>query len=184
MNAGEDACDVLVRQWVIENDRLEGAGARLSQIILALVIIDAMAWAGLPAERHRVTRTDYKAWVQRYLRQEPRPGEALEYNYNPEQVYLYRCGMLHTMSGQHLSIAFHDGSHHRHRPDLDANFVGISISRLYEDLWLGIARFRADAVANGSYGIIQERCAEMFRLVPSTDGPNDAAAVPPPDPIA
>jgi len=172
---GEDPCDVVVRQWVAESKKLDHAEARLSQIILAFVIIDTLAWSGLPAHRRRVNKTDFIEWVARYLRQDLRPGELLEYNYDPEQIYRYRCGILHTLSGQDLLIAFHDGPEHRFRPDIHTEFVAISIPRLYDDLWLGIAQFLADSLAGGSYRIVQARFGEMFRLMPPRIKENDSA---------
>jgi hypothetical protein len=90
----------------------------------------------------------------------------VEWDYIGSDMYEYRCGMLHTISSQYKMIAFHDGSHHRFRPDLDTRFVGISIPLLYDDLWAAIARFLADARAGDHYDCVKARFGEMYRFMP------------------
>jgi len=163
LNGDEDPCDAIVLQMVAESRRVREAGALLTAGILAFVIIDAMAWAGLPHDRTQVRRSDFMEWVEHYLRT-PYP-EKVEWDYNGSDMYEYRCGMLHTISSQGKMIAFHDGSHHRFRPDLDAT-VGISIPLLYDDLWTGVARFLADARAGDHYDVVKARFSEMYRFMP------------------
>jgi hypothetical protein len=74
--------------------------------------------------------------------------------------------MLHTMSPQAKKIAFHDGDMHRFRPDIDPDFVGLSLPLLYDDLWTAIARFLADERRGPKYELVQARFGEMFRFIP------------------
>lgn len=61
-------------------------------ILLTYCAIDAMAFLSMPAENQKSGRSDFKNWVEKYLKTD----SGQPYQYNKEDLYGARCGIVHT----------------------------------------------------------------------------------------
>jgi hypothetical protein len=98
----------------------------------------------MPAGKKKNDRSDFIEWVDRYVtRYGPR---TYEYHYNGADLYQARCSLVHTMSSESAKTPMRfqdidDGPPHRHRPDIDKNFVILNLASLQDDFFAGVARF-------------------------------------------
>lgn len=80
------------KQIVEEIARTQRAGAAVATVAMIYIGIDTMALLGCPVGKQSQTRGDFIAWVDRYLRADPRSG----YQYDGLEVYAARCALLHS----------------------------------------------------------------------------------------
>jgi len=128
------------------------SGAPMGAVILAYAAIDAMAFLSMPVTKTDVTREDYIAWTERYLKADP----SQPYQYEGIDIYGARCGLFHRYSGtSSLSdkgrcrvFAYHDGSEHIFRPSIDDNLVLISMRRFVNDFFGAMQAFLSEAIAD------------------------------------
>jgi len=157
--------EIVVADLVAEMRRIRGADSIASAAILVYVVIDAMAHISRSATVDRATNVDFKAWVNQYMH-----SRSSEYQYSGEDLYAARCDLLHTFSNQFRAtkknFAYHDGSPHRYRPDIDPNLVMLSVDDLVDDLWQGMSEFLADARRGSDYALIVQRFNEVFAFAP------------------
>jgi len=163
--AAEDVFDEVVSSMVAELRKTTEAKAYIGSVALIYIFIDSMAWAGLPAGRDQVTRSDFTAWVDRFM---VVPILA-EYHYSGADLYAARCGLLHTYSPKEAPsgrrFVYQDGSPHRYRPDM-SELVVLSIPLLIDDLFAAIARFVSDVRKRSDSAVVEKRLGEMIRMLP------------------
>ena len=98
-NADESLYNVLMNGIIKDiNDAWDRKSYRAT-LILVYSGIDAMAHLTMPAEKEKVTRTDFVAWTERYLRfrnAERQPTLAVP----GLELYAARCAMVHTYSSE------------------------------------------------------------------------------------
>jgi hypothetical protein len=73
-----------------EIKRCEQAGATIGALAVSFVCIDSMSYLSMPADKRKHDRSDFIAWVDRYLRADP----SQPYQYRGIDVYAARCGLL------------------------------------------------------------------------------------------
>jgi len=71
-------------------------GRLLAALTLSFVCIDTMAYLGLPSGKTTQTRTDFIAWVDRYLK----AHHEQQYQCRGIDLYAARCGFLHAFSAE------------------------------------------------------------------------------------
>ena len=140
-----------------------------SVVVLILSGIDTMAYLGMPAGQQDVTRNDFVTWVDKYIRFPCR--EQL----TGWDLYGARCGMLHSFStisklsrdGQCRQVGYMDRSipEVRYDPNVDEDFVLVSIEALAEAFFKGVDKFLIDV-----YSDVQsvELADERFQLIVQT----------------
>jgi len=93
------------------------SGITTGAIAIAFICIDTLASLGRPLDKTKVTRSDFKEWVDTYLEAHPEQP----YKYRGKDVYAARCAFLHTYSsnaGLHeedpdtIKFGYHDGGKH------------------------------------------------------------------------
>ncbi len=78
----------------VKNNATTGA------IVLTYCAMDAMAFLSMHEGKQNVDKSDFKEWVKKYMKTDP--GQP--YQYNEEDLYGARCGIVHTYSaGSDLS---------------------------------------------------------------------------------
>jgi hypothetical protein len=112
------------------------AGATVAALAMVYVGLDTMALLACPVGQQSQTRSDFIAWVDRYLKADP----GAEYRYEGIDVYAARCAVLHSYGSV---AALHGGANPPrkfgytdngpHRKDDTARFALISVAVLIHD---------------------------------------------------
>ena len=58
--------------------------------------MDAMAFLSMPEGKQKVDRSDFKAWIKKYMKTD----SAQPYQYNEDDLYGARCGIVHTYTAE------------------------------------------------------------------------------------
>jgi hypothetical protein len=99
-----------------------------------------------PIDKSRVTRTDFREWVDEHLKAHP---EQL-YQYRGKDVYAARCAFLHTYGSEselHLEDAdtmkfvYHNSSGHRYDPSVESSLVIIGTKTFVNDVVRAVDSF-------------------------------------------
>jgi hypothetical protein len=141
-------------------------------VILTYAGIDAMAFIGLPAKQDDVTRREFVAWAERYVRfSGPEQLSGLE-------LYGARCAMLHnyslysslTRSGKCRTLGYMDRAEPplRSMPEKHPHLVLVSVPGLAEAFLHGIDRFLVDVFANPeSASVAETRFKKLVHQIPA-----------------
>jgi hypothetical protein len=95
-------------QILREIGRAFDAQATVAALATVYVALDTMAWLACPVGQQSQTRTDFIAWVDKYLTAEP----TSDYHYEGIDVYAARCAVLHTYAawGPSIAVPIHHGN--------------------------------------------------------------------------
>lgn len=142
-----------------------------SAVILILSGIDSMAFLNMPESQTDVKGADFIEWADRYLKflcSEKLTGADL---------YGARCAMLHSYGV--VSKMSRDGKCRmvgyitdtlpeiRYNPDVDKNFVLVSVPALAESLYKGIDQFLVDLFSNqDKVRIAEDRLKGFIQEIP------------------
>jgi hypothetical protein len=140
-------------------------------LVLLYSGMDAMAFMSLPAGRDSVTRKEYVAWAEKYIRF----SSAVQVT--GLELYAARCGVLHTFTpdsdlsrdnkvrrivyvNRHTPVVSYD-------PNEPANIVLMSVHGLYEAFVAGVQQFLSDLHADkASEAAALVRLDTMFHEIP------------------
>ena len=81
-----------ITSLVAELKRCDQSGLITASIAMAFICIDSLANLARPTQASKVTRADFKAWVDKYLK----AHDEQPYKYRGKDVYAARCAFLHT----------------------------------------------------------------------------------------
>ncbi len=147
-------------RMLLDHHLLEGG------LKLVFAGVDTMAFLGLPHEAIEVTRADFVAWCDRYLRV---PGRE---TVSSLELYGARCGLLHCHSGESRAsregrarvIQWMDrGSPVIYRPDLDPDLVFVSIEALAESFFDAVDRYLVELFCEPTRAeVANSRLQRMF----------------------
>lgn len=65
-------------------------------VLLTYCAMDAMAFLSMPEGKQKIGRSDFKNWVKKYMKTD----SAQPYQYNEEDLYGARCGIVHTYGAE------------------------------------------------------------------------------------
>jgi len=123
------------------------AEAHVAALAMIYVGLDTMALLSCPLGQLSQTRSDFIAWVSKYLTAE---GTS-EYQYEGIDVYAARCAVLHSYGstaalhlGDNPPRKFGYADNGPHRKDEAERFVLISIAVLFHDFSKAMAKFVED----------------------------------------
>lgn len=137
----------------------EQSGQVLAALTLSFVCIDTMAYLGLPSGKTSQTRSDFIAWVDKYLK----AHHEQQYQYRGTDVYAARCGFLHAFSAEadlHRKdqsiylFGYHDGGELRCQDDAKMpdgsirKFAMIGTKSLTNDLQLAVMAFMETMISD------------------------------------
>ena len=147
-------------QVAVDNDCFDSA------VILILSGIDSMAYLNMPAEQQDVTKNDFVAWAERYIKfpcKEQLTGLDL---------YGARCAMLHSFGavskmsreGKCRMVGYMDQSvpEVRYNPAVSKELVLVSVPALAGAFFQGIDEFLVDLFANQEKATIAEKRLQGF----------------------
>ena len=108
---------------VSELKRCDDSNITTASVAMAYICIDALANLARPASKERVTRSDFKQWVDTHLKAHPDQP----YQYRGKDVYAARCALLHKYGSaaelheedaDTIMFGYHDGGEHKYNPDI------------------------------------------------------------------
>ena len=131
---------------VSEMKRCDESGLITASVAMAFVCIDSLANLGRPEDKARVTRSDFKGWVDEHLK-----GHTDQpYQYRGMDVYAARCAFLHTYGSESelhqeepstIKFGYHDGGMHQYNPEIDPSFVIIGTRSFTNDVAQAVGSF-------------------------------------------
>lgn len=131
---------------VAELTRCNECGVTTASIAMAYICIDALANLSRPIDKERVTRSDFKGWVDKYL--EAHADQP--YQYRGKDVYAARCAFLHTYGADAelhdedpdtIKFGYHDGGKHQYNPVIEPHLVLIGAKSFVNDVVIGVESF-------------------------------------------
>ena len=134
-------------QLLGEIGKARDAGATIAALAMVYIGLDTMALLACPVEQQIQTRSDFIAWVDRYLKADP----GAEYQYEGIDVYAARCAVLHSYGSV---AALHGGANPPrkfgytdngpHRKNDTERFALISVAVLIYDFSKAMENFIGD----------------------------------------
>lgn len=131
---------------VAELKRCDEADLTTASIAMSYICIDTLASLGRAENKQKVTRSDFKSWVDLHLKGHPDQN----YQYRGKDVYAARCAFLHKYGSEaelHLEdteiikFAYHDGGRHKYKPELESGLVLIGVKSLVDDVVRAVESF-------------------------------------------
>ncbi len=131
---------------VSELKRCDEHDITTASIALAFICIDALANLSMPIGKQKVTRVDFKEWVDKYLKAHPDQP----YQYRGKDVYAARCAFLHTYGAEAvlhkedpdiIKFIYNNGGKHLYNPNVDPQLVIIGTKSFINDVIIGVDQF-------------------------------------------
>jgi hypothetical protein len=131
---------------VSELKRCDENGITMASIAMAFICIDSLANLGRPIDKEKVTRSDFKLWVDEHLHAHPDQ----QYQYRGKDVYAARCAFLHTYGSESelhnedadtVRFAYHDGGNHNYNPSICPGLALIGAKSFVNDVVHAIESF-------------------------------------------
>ena len=162
-------------QMITELKKCEAAGATTACLMQIYVYIDSLAYFGRPATKDKTTRSDFIAWVDKYLKADSRQS----YQYRGKDVYGARCALLHNFSSETdyhskypdtIKFGYHNGGQHAYNPQINSTLAIIGIPSLINDFVISFTDFMEDIKIRISdeqeRAILQARLDKILNTVP------------------
>ena len=131
---------------VSELKRCDEHDITTASIALAFICIDALANLAMPVGKQKVTRADFKEWVDKYLKAHPDQP----YQYRGKDVYAARCAFLHTYGAEAvlheedpdiIKFIYSNGGKHLYNRNVDPQLVIIGSKSFINDVIIGVDQF-------------------------------------------
>jgi len=131
---------------VSELKRCDENGIITASLAMAYICIDALANLARPLNKQRVTRSDFKEWVDTYLKTHPEQP----YHYRGKDVYAARCALLHTYGSEvelheedpdTIIFGYHNGGKHQYNPDINRGLAIIGTKSFINDVIIAAESF-------------------------------------------
>lgn len=161
-----------ITSLVAELKRCDQSGLITASIAMAFICIDSLANLARPTQASKVTRADFKAWVDKYLK----AHDEQPYKYRGKDVYAARCAFLHTYGSEaelHTQdtdikkFAYHNGGMHNYNPQIDPSLVIIGTRSFVNDVIIAIESFIEECGSNSDLKIrVEQRLIGFLHEVP------------------
>ncbi|CAB1068788.1 hypothetical protein D1AOALGA4SA_474 [Olavius algarvensis Delta 1 endosymbiont] len=148
-------------------------------VLLTYCAMDAMAFLSMPAGKQKVGRSDFKNWVEKYMK----TGTDQPYNYDKEDLYGARCGIVHTYgaesdlsrSNKCRKLVYKPNClDHFYDPVKHPDLVVLGINLFIRDFYDAVDKFLHDIENDISLRkLVEERLPKLFHI---KKGPNKANA--------
>ncbi len=136
-----------------ELQRCDENNITTASIAMAFICIDSLANLGRPLNKDKVTRSDFKSWVDTYLfTHSDQP-----YKYRGKDVYAARCAFLHTYGSEAsmhkedadiIMYGYHDGGKHGYDKKINPRLVIIGVKSFVGDVIIAIESFIKDCASD------------------------------------
>ena len=156
--------------------RCDEFGITTAAVAMAFICIDTLANLSRPPDKAKVTRSDFKEWVDTYLK----GHEGQPYHYRGKDVYAARCALLHKYGAEAelheedpdtIPFVYHNGGKHKYKPDVQPRLVTIGPTSLINDVVIGVESF-LEACQNDPAlkALVESRLGEVLVRVPFPNG--------------
>jgi len=131
---------------VTEMKQCDEQGLMNASLAMAFICIDSLANLSRPEGKKKVTREDFKSWVENPLEGHPEQP----YQYRGKDVYAARCAFLHTYGSEAdlhekdpdtLMYGYHNGGKHNYNPEVSPGLVLIGTRSFINDVVHGVESF-------------------------------------------
>jgi len=157
---------------VSELKRCDECEIATAAVAMAYICIDTLANLARPIDKEKVTRTDFKEWVDTYLKAHPDQP----YQYRGKDVYAARCALLHKYGAEAelheedpdtIRFAYHDGGKHQYDPNVQPPLVLIGTKSFVDDILIGVENFLKECQKNESVRKrVEPRLVEVLQVFP------------------
>jgi hypothetical protein len=157
---------------VSELKRCEECGITTASVAMAYICIDALANLSRPADKDRVTRSDFKQWVDNHLKAHPDQP----YQYRGKDVYAARCALLHKYGSEAelheedkdtIMFAYHDGGKHQYNTEVNKNLAIIGTASFVNDVVHAVESFLNNCKQDESLRkLVEERLPSVLQTMP------------------
>lgn len=155
-----------------EMKRCEKCGITTAAVAMAFICIDTLAFLGRPENKDRVTRSDFKEWVNTHLK--GHPGQP--YQYRGKDVYAARCAFLHTYGSvaelhqedpDTIKFEYHNGGEHAYDPSKDPNLAIIGTKSFINDVFHAVLSFSEECQNDASLRKrVERRLPNVLQTMP------------------
>ena len=169
-NSGENWQGII--GLVSELKRCDEYGITTASVAMAFICIDTLASLDRPANKKRVTRSDFKKWVDTYLKCHPDQP----YKYRGKDVYAARCAFLHKYGSEGelhekdpdtIKFAYHNGGKHQYNTNSDNSLVIIGTKSFINDVVCAIDSFQEKCQSDSSLRQrVEERLPSVLQKMP------------------
>ena len=169
-NSGENWQSIT--DLVSELKRCDECGITTASVAMAYICIDALASLARPIDKQKVTRADFKEWVDTHLK----AHKDQPYQYRGKDVYAARCAFLHTYGSEAelheedpdtIKFAYHDGGEHKYNPSIERRLVLIGTKSFINDVVHAVESFLKKCQSDASLKKrVGSRLVKVLQIVP------------------
>lgn len=157
---------------VSELKRCDECNITTASVAMAFICIDSLANLGRPADKKKVTRSDFKEWVNTHLK-----GHSDQpYQYRGKDVYAARCALLHKYGSEAelheedtdtIMFAYHDGGKHQYDSSVNKNLALIGTKSFVNDVIDAVASFLKLCKEDSKLRhLVEERLPSLLKTMP------------------
>jgi hypothetical protein len=139
-------------------------------VILTYCAMDAMAFLSMPEGKQKVGKSDFKVWVRKYLKTD----SVQPYQYNEEDLYGARCGIVHTYGAESdlsrenkcKKIVYKPNClKHFYDPAKHPDLVVLGVDLFIRDFYDAICKFLADIEKDDNLRKrVEKRLPNLFHI--------------------
>lgn len=131
---------------VAELKRCDDAEITTASLAMAFICIDTLSGLARPIKKDRVTRADFKSWVDKHLK----AHADQPYKYRGKDVYAARCAFLHNYGSEAnlhkedpntIKYGYHDGGEHKYDKSVDPTLAIIGVKSFVNDVVIAVESF-------------------------------------------
>jgi hypothetical protein len=147
-------------------------GMSTAAVAMAYICIDTLANLARPIDQRKVSRADFKEWVDTYLKAHPDQP----YQYRGKDVYAARCAFLHTYGAEAelhdedfdtIKFAYHNGGKHQYDPNVERRIALIGTRSFVNDIVIGVESFLGECQINETLRErVEPRLVKVLQVVP------------------
>lgn len=166
-NAWKSVLDLVSELKLCDEHGITTASAAMS-----FVCIDALANLSRPKDKARVTRADFKEWVDKHLKADPEQP----YQYRGKDVYAARCALLHSYGSESevhqedaetIKFAYHDGGRHQFDKSVEPRLVIIGTKSFVNDVVHAVVSFLNECRSDASLKArVEPRLSQVLQTFP------------------
>lgn len=139
-------------------------------VLLTYCAMDAMAYLSMLEGKQKVGRSDFKDWIKKYMKTD----SAQPYQYNEEDLYGARCGIVHTYGAESdlsrenkcKKIVYKPNClRHFYEPTKHPDLVVLGIELFIRDFYDAVDNFLADIENDDNLRKrIENRLPKLFHI--------------------
>lgn len=157
---------------ISELKRCDECDITTASVAMAFICIDTLASLSRSTDKKRVTRADFKEWVDTYLK----GHQDQPYKYRGKDVYAARCAFLHRYGSEAdlheedpdtIKFAYHDGGKHKYNPEIEQRLVIIGTKSFINDVVCAVESFLEKCKSDPSLRQrVEERLPNVLQTMP------------------